>query len=408
MTGTRDLRALVTGASSGIGAAYARALQHAASGSSWSHVGPTASTSLAEGLGGEPHALVLPLDLARPGAAETLHAEVEARGIAVDCLVNCAGLGHTARFDSQPPEAIAAMIDVNVRALVEMTRAFLPGMKGRGRGRIVNVASNAAFQPVPYLTVYAATKSFVLSFTEGLAEELRGTGVRVQALCPGHHGYRVPGRGRGAPGPPGHSHADDDAGGGRSGLPRRARPWEHPCRRRVAEPGPRLRRATPRAPLAGAARGGRALQAARGEAHTGVTRPFSPFAIAFRPDIIPGSFALTTASRLPVRKAGPHDREREGTTMEAAQKKAAEKPEFSEYDYSNFYYGAGDDPLNLLRPFADWYREARPSGYYLYRRRFGSAPDHPRPGEERQDRRLARPASTWPPTTTSASRTGRR
>jgi uncharacterized protein len=77
------------------------------------------------------------------------------------------------------------MIDVNVRAVVELTHVFLPGMKGRGRGRIVNVASNAAFQPVPFLTVYAATKAFVLSFTEGLAEEMRGSGVRVQALCPG-------------------------------------------------------------------------------------------------------------------------------------------------------------------------------------------------------------------------------
>ena len=106
-------------------------------------------------------------------------------GIAVDVLVNCAGLGHTAPFDAQRLEAVRAMLDVNVRALVELTHAFLPGMRERGRGRIVNVASNAAFQPVPYLTVYAATKSFVLSFSEGLAEELRGTGVRVQALCPG-------------------------------------------------------------------------------------------------------------------------------------------------------------------------------------------------------------------------------
>ena len=77
------------------------------------------------------------------------------------------------------------MLDVNVRAVVELAHAFLPGMRSRGRGWIVNVASNAAFQPVPYLTVYAATKAFVLSFSEGLAEELRGTGVRVQALCPG-------------------------------------------------------------------------------------------------------------------------------------------------------------------------------------------------------------------------------
>ncbi len=185
MTALPDLRALVTGASSGIGAAYARGLH--ARGERVILVARRAERlhALAEGLGGEPHALVLPFDLARPGAAETLRADVEARGIAVDCLVNCAGLGHTAPFDSQRPEAIAAMIDVNVRALVELTRAFLPGMKGRGRGRIVNVASNAAFQPVPYLTVYAASKSFALSFSEGLAEELRGSGVRVQALCPG-------------------------------------------------------------------------------------------------------------------------------------------------------------------------------------------------------------------------------
>ena len=77
------------------------------------------------------------------------------------------------------------MCDVNVRALVELTRAFLPPMLERRRGRIVNVASNAAFQPIPFLGVYAATKSFVLSFTESLAEELRGSGVQVQALCPG-------------------------------------------------------------------------------------------------------------------------------------------------------------------------------------------------------------------------------
>jgi hypothetical protein len=77
------------------------------------------------------------------------------------------------------------MIDVNVRALVELTHGVLPGMVKRRSGAIVSVASNAAFQPVPYMSVYAASKAFVLSFTEGLANELRGTGVRVQALCPG-------------------------------------------------------------------------------------------------------------------------------------------------------------------------------------------------------------------------------
>lgn len=185
MTSPPDLRALVTGASSGIGAAYARGLR--ARGEPVVLVARRADRlqSLARELGGEPHALVLPLDLAGPGSAEALRADLEDRGIAVDVLVNNAGLGNTAPFEVQRLESIRAMLDVNVRALVELTHAFLPGMRARGRGRIVNVASNAAFQPVPYLTVYAATKSFVLSFTEGLAEELRGTGVQVQALCPG-------------------------------------------------------------------------------------------------------------------------------------------------------------------------------------------------------------------------------
>jgi short-subunit dehydrogenase len=183
--GAQDLRAVVTGASSGIGAAYARALR--GRGERLVLVARRADrlASLARELGGEPHALVVPLDLAAPGAAGGLRGHLAGRGIGVDVLVNSAGLGDTAAFEDERPEAIRAMLDVNVRALVELVHAFLPGMRSRGRGRIVNVASNAAFQPVPYLTVYAATKAFVLSFSEGLAEELRGTGVRVQALCPG-------------------------------------------------------------------------------------------------------------------------------------------------------------------------------------------------------------------------------
>lgn len=178
-------RVLITGASSGIGAAFARALR--GRGDRVVLVARRAERleALARELGGEEHALVVPLDLAAPQAAERLKTALDARGVRVDGLVNNAGLGDTAPFEAQRPEAIRAMLDLNVRAVVELTRTFLPGMRARGRGRIVNVASNAAFQPVPYLTVYAATKSFVLSFTEGLAEELRGTGVRVQALCPG-------------------------------------------------------------------------------------------------------------------------------------------------------------------------------------------------------------------------------
>jgi uncharacterized protein len=185
MSSSPRLAALVTGASSGIGTAFARALA-----ARDEHVVLVARRedrlrALAAEVGGEARATVIPADLAAPDAAARLRSAVEARGLAVDLLVNCAGLGHTAPFDAQASDVVRAMIDVNVRALVELTQQLLPGMKARGRGRIVNVASTAAFQPVPYLTVYAATKSFVLSFTEALAEELRGSGVVVQALCPG-------------------------------------------------------------------------------------------------------------------------------------------------------------------------------------------------------------------------------
>lgn len=180
---SRTLCALVTGASSGIGRAYARALHKR--GRRLVLVARRAErlAALARELGSEP--VVVAADLAADGAVERLEGEVESRGLAVDLLVNNAGLGHTSLFDSQPLATVRQMLDVNVRAVVELTHAFLPGMKARGCGDIVNVASNAAFQPVPYLTVYAATKSFVLSFSEGLAEELRGSGVHVQALCPG-------------------------------------------------------------------------------------------------------------------------------------------------------------------------------------------------------------------------------
>jgi uncharacterized protein len=183
--GDSVFRTLVTGASSGIGLEYARALR--ARGEAVVLVARRADrlATLAAALGGEPLAIALPADLSREDAASRLKQELDARGIAIDGLVNCAGLGRTGPFVSQPLAAVRSMCDVNVRTLVELTRVFLPPMLERGRGRIVNVASNAAFQPIPFLAVYAATKSFVLSFTEALADELRGTPVQVQALCPG-------------------------------------------------------------------------------------------------------------------------------------------------------------------------------------------------------------------------------
>ncbi len=139
---------------------------------------------LARELGGDP--LVVTLDLARPGAEDELAANVSAAGIEVDLLVNNAGVGHTGHFQEQPPERLLGMVDLNVRSVVALTRRFLPAMVERRGGAIVNVVSMSAFQPVPYLATYAATKAFVLSLTEALAIELEGTGVKVQALCPGN------------------------------------------------------------------------------------------------------------------------------------------------------------------------------------------------------------------------------
>lgn len=177
-------RALVTGASSGIGAAFARSLKKRGHRLILVARRKDRLAALAEELG-EDATAVRVVDLAVSGAARTLADDLEREAIDVDLLVNNAGVGHTARFDQEPPERIAAMLDLNIRALVEMTRAFVPAMVRRGRGQVINVASNAAFQPVPFLSVYAATKSFVVSFTEGIASELKGTGVGFQALCPG-------------------------------------------------------------------------------------------------------------------------------------------------------------------------------------------------------------------------------
>ena len=178
-------RAVVTGASSGIGAAFARAL--ARRGHPLVLVARRAERLKArvEELGGEERALALPLDLAQPDAAQILEEELARRDLAVDLLVNNAGVGHTGRLHEEPLDRILAMIDLNVRAAVELTRRFLPAMIGRGKGAVVNVVSTSAFQPVPFFAVYAASKAFLLSFTEALAGELAGTKVRVQALCPG-------------------------------------------------------------------------------------------------------------------------------------------------------------------------------------------------------------------------------
>ena len=128
---------------------------------------------------------VEPADLSRRGAAKKLASSLSEQGIEVDILVNSAGVLEHGRFIDLPDSSQQGLIDLNVSGLTNMLSHFLPPMVSRGNGRILNVASIAAFQPVPSLATYAATKAYVLSLSESLAEELAGTGVSVTALCPG-------------------------------------------------------------------------------------------------------------------------------------------------------------------------------------------------------------------------------
>jgi short-subunit dehydrogenase len=179
--------ALVTGASSGIGDAFARRL--AAMGKTLVLVARREKElrSLAEELSSKHGiiAYVLPADLTQPLAAHSLFDETERLGLGVDLLVNNAGFSKQGAFAELPFDVQASMVQLNVNTLMELTRLYLPGMRQRRRGGVINVASNAAFQPVPYMAIYAATKAFVLHFSEGVAEEVRDDGVTVMALCPG-------------------------------------------------------------------------------------------------------------------------------------------------------------------------------------------------------------------------------
>ncbi|MGB3808612.1 MAG: SDR family oxidoreductase [Parvibaculum sp.] len=179
--------ALITGASAGIGAALAR--QFAAGGFDLVLVARSRDKldALAEALEAE-HGVgvtVLPADLSARDAPKTLFNTLKKRKIAVDVLVNNAGVLEMGAFRNIAPERHQELIGLNVAMLTDMTSRFLAPMLERGRGRILNVASIAAFQPVPSLATYAATKAYVLSLTESLSEELKGSGVSISALCPG-------------------------------------------------------------------------------------------------------------------------------------------------------------------------------------------------------------------------------
>ncbi len=153
------VRALVTGASSGLGEVFARQLARRGPG--------------------------LVLVARRRERLERLAAEQRLRQGDIDMLVNCAGFGTSGDFAGLSLQRELEEIDVNVRALVRLTHAALGPMTAAGRGAIINVASAAAFQPVPHLATYAASKAFVLHFSEALHEEVRGLGITVTCVCPG-------------------------------------------------------------------------------------------------------------------------------------------------------------------------------------------------------------------------------
>jgi hypothetical protein len=183
----RNQTTIVTGASSGLGAEFARQL--AARGSNLVLVARRADRLAT--LAGEltrAHGVtvtVVARDLGQPNAGRTLRAELESRGIHATGLVNNAGFGTHNAFTDEDPDRLQDMIALNVGALVDLSRAYIEPLTAAGTGVLINVASLLGFQPTPYLGVYGATKAFVLSFTESLWEEARGTGLRVLAVSPG-------------------------------------------------------------------------------------------------------------------------------------------------------------------------------------------------------------------------------
>src|SRR6185436_19047767 len=178
---------LITGASSGIGEVFARKL--AARGRNVLLVARSEEKliTLCNELGRSNNirAQYVALDLSKPESAEQLFQEAKRRGLPVDMLINNAGFGSMGEFGNLDLARELNMIDLNIKSLVELTHRFLQPMVVRKQGAIINVASTAGFQPVPFMATYAATKAFVLSFSEALWEENRPHGVHVMALCPG-------------------------------------------------------------------------------------------------------------------------------------------------------------------------------------------------------------------------------
>jgi short-subunit dehydrogenase len=178
---------LITGASSGIGADIARELAGHGRGVTLVARREERLHELADELSTRHHvrAETVGCDVTDSDGRDALGAELDDLGLTVEVLVNNAGFGSGGAFVELDGEKEALMVRTNVEAVVALSSAYLPDMVDRGRGAVLNLGSLIAFQPVPFQATYGATKAFVLSFTESLHEELRGTGVTVTALCPG-------------------------------------------------------------------------------------------------------------------------------------------------------------------------------------------------------------------------------
>lgn len=179
---------LITGASSGIGYEFAKVC--AQNGQNLILVARSEATlqSFAKDLMTQNKNIdvqVIPRDLSEAFAVKNLIQEIQNKNLQVNVVMNNAGFGDHGAFQNIPWKRQQEMIQLNILALTELTYSFLPTMIAHKKGQILNVASTAAFQPGPMMAVYFATKAFVLSFSEALAEELSGTGVTVTALCPG-------------------------------------------------------------------------------------------------------------------------------------------------------------------------------------------------------------------------------
>ncbi|GAN00082.1 3-oxoacyl-[acyl-carrier protein] reductase [alpha proteobacterium U9-1i] len=178
---------MVTGASAGIGVDLAECFARDGYDLILTARSASALSEVAQRLAGAHgvKATAITQDLGAIGGGTALAEAVRARGLSVDVLVNNAGYGHAGALTSSDLQTQLGMIDLNVRALVELTYHFWDEMLRRGRGGVLNVASTAAFQPGPLMANYYASKAYVLSFSEAMWEEARGTGVHVTCLCPG-------------------------------------------------------------------------------------------------------------------------------------------------------------------------------------------------------------------------------